>query len=182
MNPDWLRGLRIPLGETPQFPKELKRQIFCAVDVKSFRNVSIMYADLEVLRVVDCYYPDAADKTQHITLPLASYNPSLNWYYSLGATTFTKGLGKPGEPYIDNTIKWLMDVASPAGKYLVVWFFLAGQSGQSADYNAYFEQATAKFGAPSQDFLATGNPDSFPDFKNAKDLVFPSQMAINSGE
>lgn len=182
LNPDWLAAIEQvsgmeASGKESQFPKNLEDSFYCVVDYENSRSVNYMVGDLQVLSEVDCYYNDMNDKKQHITWPAVGYNAAQDALYQMGRSV-TKGLGRPGDAYIENSVARLCKPTPEDTKPCTVVFqYVAPDKLASwGEVSKVLSGAMDKLGPPPADFLATGDPISIPLTNGVKLIVTPALM------
>ncbi len=185
IDPAYLEGIVASSGSEQQFPTKIvnkneRRGTYCAVELDSVRTVNFQFANLDILRVADCFFVDAAGKTQTVTMPLAFYNRDTNQFRIMAQAAPSEG--KPTDAFIDGQLRGLLSKISPTGKYLIMQFGMGKTKGGSEYDKAFMQAAVDSFGTPSDIYYDQGVVDEFPDKPNAENFVIPAYADFKRGE
>jgi hypothetical protein len=191
IKPDYLTGLekwgfnkQFPLGTTHDLGTNKDVKVAsCAFDFIGQNKVNFEYANLVILRVAKCYFVDANEKNQFVTVPLLIYNKDLDKYYAYSVVGFIDGKLKPSEVYFDGLFKTIIDNFR-FKKYalLRLHFNNFGRMNSQKEWVSFFEKAARLFGEPSDKFYNEGNVSEFQDFTGSENFVFPLSIWSDRGE
>lgn len=149
---------------------------YCMAKLDTIRQVNFKVGDLQILRVVDCWYKDKSGKAQIVSLPVVMYNSTLDKYLIWGMGLQS---GNPTSAYIDGTLEAVRKIWDSGNKgYAKVNFIIGDFSQQTAEFISFMETATKTQPNPSDKFSTDGDASEFPDKANASNFVTPSNVTF----
>jgi hypothetical protein len=187
LDPEY-RDALVEFGYDKQFPirmitqsgtnQEIRDQIRCVLDGSSLRKTDFYIGDVLIQRAADCYFLDINGETQKISLPMAFYNQKTDEYGSFSGG-YEKGLGIPGDPYVDGTISDYISRApeiarSMDSSYAFFGFTINDFYKVPSPYFEFSQNAPHIFSIATDIFYDTGDISEFKDEANAENFIFPS--------